>query len=250
MAASFTFKPHENRTLPRRAFAISFAAHALLLLLLVLFAGRNLGNPLEVRLVIETDLQRLEVPEEEEIPASREKRRSSRGSAKRKPGRGSNATTDRPSGPVDPWSDYERKMHRSGRDHAERPNPASAQTAWGTERTGKASKRGENETAVAPPGSTGSSTRWKKGAARRLVSLPAIDYPESIRKKSGQGRVELMIEVGPDGRVEEIEVIRSSGYPRLDMNARNAYRNAVFSPSASGESATGVVVVTFRMRDN
>lgn len=268
MAASFTFKPHEHRALPRRtlprrvlphrtltsrAFAVSFAAHALLFLLLVLFAGRNLGNPLEVRLVIESDLQRLEAPEteeEEEAPAQRSRRRSSPGSAKRKPGRGSTATTDAPSGPVDPWSDYERKMHRRGRDHTERSNAASTQTAWGNERTGKTSKRGENETAAVPPGSTGSSTRWKKGAARRLVSLPAIDYPESIRKKSGQGRVELMIEVGPDGRVEEIEVVKSSGYPRLDMNAKMAYRNAVFSPSASGESATGIVVVTFRMRDN
>jgi TonB family protein len=47
-----------------------------------------------------------------------------------------------------------------------------------------------------------------------------------------------------------VEILKSSGYTRLDLNARNAYRRAVFSPSASGESATGIVTVTFRMKDN
>ncbi|HRP70298.1 MAG TPA: TonB family protein, partial [Turneriella sp.] len=111
-------------------------------------------------------------------------------------------------------------------------------------------KQGADEAVTIPRGNTASTTRWKKGGARRLVSLPTIDYPASIRKRSGQGSVELLLVVGATGRVESVEVIKSSGYSKLDINAKNAYRNAVFSASPSGEKASGVVVVTFRMRDN
>jgi TonB family protein len=253
MAAIFAFKTHE-----RRAFIISVAAHALLFLLLILFAGRNLGNPLEVRLVIErenTTLQKLETPEEEEEETPKQKRRREtrkESSSQARPSRDKNAKSEKsaPATPSDPWSSYERQMHKRDKSAASSSAPTSKQTAWGNEKTGKTAKHGENEAVVVPKGTTGTSTRWKKGASRRLVSLPTIDYPESVRKKSGQGRVELLIEVGPDGRVEEIEVLKSSGYAKLDINAKNAYRNAVFSPSPSGESATGIVIVTFRMRDN
>ena len=121
---------------------------------------------------------------------------------------------------------------------------------WGSEKTGRSNKQGEKENVAIPKGDSKARTRWRKGAARRLLTIPAIEYPESVRKKSGQGQVELQIEVNAQGRVEEVEIIKSSGYTRLDINARNAYRSAVFSPSPSGESATGIVVVTFRMRDN
>ena len=250
--ALFAFKSHE-----RRAFVISVAAHAVLFLLLILFAGKNLSNTLEIKLVIErneapTRLE--EIEEETEIESPRKSRRQNqRKSAAAKPTRSeksSKTNSNAPATPADPWSDYERKMHARNNNENSSTRPKSTNTSWGSEKTGRTQKQGENESVVVPEGSTGTSTRWKKGAARRLVSLPTIDYPESVRKKSGQGRVELLIEVGPDGRVEEIEVLKSSGYAKLDINAKNAYRNAVFSPSPSGESATGVVVVTFRMRDN
>lgn len=252
MPAPFPFKPHE-----RRALILSIGAHVLLFLLLILFGRNTLDRTLEVKLVVERDEApiRIEEPEEEteEITPSKNRKQKSSKSASSKPTRpnkGSKTNSNAPSTPSDPWSDYERKMHtRKSSDNSHTTQPQSTNTSWGSEKTGKTGKRGEHENVVVPKGSTGTSTRWKKGAARRLISLPSIDYPESVRKKSGQGRVELLIEVGPDGRVEEIEVLKSSGYAKLDINAKNAYRNAVFSPSPSGERATGVVVVTFRMRD-
>jgi TonB family protein len=251
MPAIFSLKPHE-----RRAFLISVTAHAVLFLLLILFASRNLGNPLEVKLVIERSdtpnrLEEREEETEEEVPQKnrKQKRSQSSSSAASRQQKGSKANTNAPATPSDPWSAYEQKMHTRKSSETNTTRPQSKSTSWGNESTGKTGKRGENEAVVVPKGDTGTSTRWKKGAARRLITLPSIDYPESVRKKSGQGRVELLIEVGPDGRVEEIEVIKSSGYAKLDINAKNAYRNAVFSPSPSGERATGVVIVTFRMRD-
>lgn len=249
---------HSTRSLSdarRPAFAISIAIHVLLFLLLWLLSRNALDRTLSVALVVESEAQELAIPEEEatEISPQRNARRRKNQSASGKMGgtrKGARSNSNAPALPENPWGSYEQDMFRrksantTGQAHAKAQGPA-----WGNEKLAKTSKQGTQENVTVPPGDSKSSTRWKKGAARRLVSLPAIDYPESIRKKSGQGQVELRVEVGADGRVEDVEILKSSGYTRLDINARNAYRNAVFSPSASGDSATGIVVVTFRVRE-
>jgi TonB family protein len=243
----------------RRAFIISLAAHALLFLLMYLAIRNNLQDTLQVRLVVEMDSrpQKIEIPEENPTEIERPNRRHkdrTREAAKssRKSATGAKHNQNAESAtPEDPWSRYEQRMQaRKSSTNENRSTAHGESTRWGKEKLGKTGKEGLHEAVVVPRGSSSSNTRWKKGAARRLLSLPAIDYPESIRKKSGQGQVELRIEVNGQGQVASIEIVKSSGHTRLDMNARNAYRNAVFSPSPSGESATGVVVVTFRMRDN
>lgn len=238
----------------RPALVISLAIHALLLLIMWLLGRNALDRTLSVSLVLESEPQRLEIPDEEssEIAPQRKSRQRRRSSPGKTGGsdRGAHSSSNAPSVPENPWGSYERDMFRRKSTTPNAQAQAKAQgTAWGNERLPKTSKQGAQENVTVPPGDSKSSTRWKKGAARRLVSLPAIDYPESIRKKSGQGQVELRIEVGADGRVEDVEILKSSGFTRLDINARNAYRNAVFSPSASGDSATGIIVVTFRVRE-
>jgi len=235
-----------------RAFAISLALHLLLFLLLVFIAARSLPPVLSVTVVVEKEeTPTTEIIEKEiEEPVQNDRRRKPRRpstAAAQKSRRGTN-NPDATAG--DPWRDYERNLHRRGNRGTEQAAARADGTAWGSEKFSRGDKHGTSENVEIPRGKTGSRTRWRKGAARRLVSMPAIDYPESVRKKSGQGQVELLIEVDADGRVESVEVLKSSGYTRLDLNAKNAYRSAVFSPSSSGESATGVVVVTFKMRDN
>lgn len=241
-----------------RAFLVSLAAHALLLLLVVLVADRSLGRTLEVSIVLENEpTHEIEPdePEKEEIrPESNRRRRagpknSAHHAANATGGRSASRSENRTLS--DPWSNYEREMFSRKAANADRgERQKAAGTSWGSEKTGRTTKQGESETVVVPRGDSTSATKWRKGSARRLISLPAIEYPESVRKKSGQGVVELLIEVDERGHVENVEIVKSSGITRLDLNARNAYRRAVFSPSASGENATGVVVVTFRMRDN
>ncbi len=241
----------------RRALLVSLGLHALLFLLIVLFADLKLTNTLSVTILSESPQRIQELPEEEEreiIRPSRSKGKSAKqqkqasgaAGSKRK---GKNNSESLPA-MSDPWSQYEQQMH-SRKSAGTSPGSASHTegTKWGSEKTGKNEKRGESEKVNIPKGDSSTATRWRKGAARRLLSMPPIEYPESVRKKSGQGKVELLLEVDAQGRVESVEILKSSGSTRLDISARNAYRNAVFSPSPSGETATGVIVVTFKMRE-
>ena len=211
---------------------------------------------MRVSIVVETERpERVEIEEDKnEITTSRRSRAKEKSAGKKRPRssqKASAGTSSRPGAPEDQWSRYERQMH-SRQSTSQHTAQAAGNTGpkWGSEKTGRRGKQGEKENVAVPKGNSKTSTRWRKGAARRLLTMPAIEYPESVRKKSGQGQVELQIEVNAQGRVEEVEIVKSSGYTRLDVNARNAYSSAVFSPSPSGESATGIVVVTFRMRDN
>ncbi len=243
----------------RRAFLVSLALHALLFLLIALFADLRFTETLSVTIVTDTPQRIQEVIEDdlqEEVtrPSEKSVKKSSRakdpaGSAgSKRPGK-TNTKSDTHT-LADPWSQYEQQMHsRAARGKESGSGARTEATKWGSEQTGKSEKRGEAEKVNIPKGDSSAATRWRKGAARRLVSMPAIDYPESVRKKSGQGKVELLLEVDAQGRVESVEILKSSGITRLDISARNAYRNAVFSPSPSGETATGVIVVTFKMRD-
>jgi len=250
MAATRTIKHPE-----RRAFAISVAAHIFLFLLLLAFAGTE-EKIMRVSIVVETERpERVQIEEEkEEITSERESRPKIKSVEKKRQKNAqktSAGSRQQPGAPEDQWSRYERQMHsRNSNSQHTAQAAGNSGPKWGSEKTGRSSKRGEKENVAIPKGDSKTSTRWRKGAARRLLTMPTIEYPESVRKKSGQGQVELQIEVNAQGRVEEIEIIKSSGYTRLDINARNAYRSAVFSPSPSGESATGIVIVTFRMRDN
>ena len=250
MATTPTQKNYESR-----AFAISLALHALLLLLIYFLPANRLRAPLEVAIMLESEpVEPHEIiqPEKQVTPRRRQSDRKaapahSRTTAKR----ASSARRDTRT-LSDPWSDYEQKMfaRKHTSEGSDRGKATASATSWGSENPGRTEKRSEHEQVTVPQGSSNSAMRWRKGSARRLISLPPIEYPESVRRKSGQGVVELLIEVDERGHVENVEIVKSSGITRLDLNARNAYRRAVFSPSATGESASGIVSVTFRMKDN
>jgi protein TonB len=77
-------------------------------------------------------------------------------------------------------------------------------------------------------------------------------YPPSARQRGEEGTVVLQIHVGPDGRIERVDILKSSGSTLLDATARNGVRQWQFSPAyrANGPVRSTVEVpITFKMVD-
>lgn len=69
------------------------------------------------------------------------------------------------------------------------------------------------------------------------LNNPAPFYPRASRRAGEQGRVMLRVRVSIDGRVEAVEVERSSGFERLDEAALQAVRRWRFVPAKRGDHA-------------
>jgi protein TonB len=82
--------------------------------------------------------------------------------------------------------------------------------------------------------------------------LTRPEYPAASIRENEQGKVQLLIYVLPDGKVGEVKVGRSSGYPRLDASAmREAKRSWRFLPAKSGSgqpvAAWGTFEIAFEL---
>ena len=79
--------------------------------------------------------------------------------------------------------------------------------------------------------------------------LTPPDYPASEIRRNHEGTVQLLIYVLPNGRVGEVKIGRSSGYPLLDdaalRKARSAWR---FLPATSGSGQAVAAWGTFDVR--
>ena len=88
-------------------------------------------------------------------------------------------------------------------------------------------------------------------AVRYLVE-PMLTYPRVSRELGEQGVVRLKVLVDEQGRPKDIEVARSSGYPRLDQQAVQAMKKARFQPHLEDGQARSVWVLaplTFNLED-
>jgi protein TonB len=65
-------------------------------------------------------------------------------------------------------------------------------------------------------------------------------YPVDARRAHEQGTVKLLVLVGSDGTVSDIQVASSSGSQRLDRAALQAVKRWRWSPTMSGGTATAV----------
>lgn len=93
-----------------------------------------------------------------------------------------------------------------------------------------------------------SGANWRAGSQDN----PAPSYPERSRERGEEGRVVLRVEVGADGRVRDIAILQSSGFPRLDRAARDAVERWRFTPARRGNSAVADrvdVPIRFRQTD-
>ncbi len=71
-------------------------------------------------------------------------------------------------------------------------------------------------------------------ARPRYDRNPKPPYPRIARRRGYEGVVVLKVEILPDGRVGEILVKKSSGYPVLDRSALKAVRQWRFVPAKRG----------------
>ena len=82
---------------------------------------------------------------------------------------------------------------------------------------------------------------------RRPLAKP--DYPLSEKRQEHEGIVSLLLLVGPDGRVLDVKVERSSGHPGLDAAAVDAARGWRFKPAEkAGQPVTAWYRTSVRFR--
>ncbi|MCP9760931.1 energy transducer TonB [Aquitalea sp. S1-19] len=129
------------------------------------------------------------------------------------------------------------------------PPPAST-SINGTQPAATGASAAQAADAGSGPGSAAgfSGANWRAGA----LDNPAPSYPERSRERGEEGRVVLRVEVGADGRVRDIAILQSSGFPRLDRAARDAVERWRFTPARRGNSAVADrvdVPIRFRQTD-
>lgn len=87
--------------------------------------------------------------------------------------------------------------------------------------------------------------------APSFTTSPPPTYPTVAIQNNWEGTVLLRVYIGDDGKVGEVEVARSSGYPVLDGAAVNAVRRWSGSPAMSNGrpiSTTELLPVRFKLR--
>jgi periplasmic protein TonB len=83
------------------------------------------------------------------------------------------------------------------------------------------------------------------GAIRDRI-LANLHYPTIARRKGWSGKVEIAFTIMPDGSIQEMRILASSGYPLLDEQAIEAIRQAApFTPPRV--VALLVMPVTFQL---
>ena len=108
----------------------------------------------------------------------------------------------------------------------------------------------------APPASRDTPARERQRAAPALpdrdalpLSQPAPAYPAAAQRAGEQGTVLLQVEVGADGRPDDVSLARRSGSRDLDRAALEAVRGWTFEPATrNGEPVASTVQVPVEFR--
>lgn len=111
--------------------------------------------------------------------------------------------------------------------------------------------------AIAPPPARPTQLPLDSGALKAFgeVLAQAIgkrkDYPRLARIRNWQGTTELTLQIGPDGKLQDVHVGHSSGFPMLDAAAVQMVHNAAPLPDVPevlrGRELTMTVPVVFRL---
>ena len=141
------------------------------------------------------------------------------------------------------------------------PDPAAVRFAEPEERPPQMeTPEPTDETAAAPEPPPAAAAQPTPAVAPRQAKVEAPprphrtirpDYPKGARQRGEQGDVTLEIRVNDRGRVEEVRVVESCGFPELDGAAVRAAKAARFTPAKAGGEAvpsTARLKLTFRLR--
>ncbi len=104
--------------------------------------------------------------------------------------------------------------------------------------------------AIDSPAPTGSSSVTAARFDADYLQNPPPIYPAMSRKLQEEGKVLLQVKVTATGTAEQVQIKRSSGYPRLDEAALNTVLRWRFVPARQGSEviASNVVVpIVFRL---
>jgi TonB family protein len=85
--------------------------------------------------------------------------------------------------------------------------------------------------------STASSPAVKSFRDRDIFLNPKPNYPLLSRRMREQGAVQLKLCINSLGRVEDVQLVKSSGYEKLDRSAIEGVRRWKFSALESGNQA-------------
>jgi protein TonB len=78
---------------------------------------------------------------------------------------------------------------------------------------------------------------------------PKPPYPSMSRRLYEEGTVSLRVHVLPDGHVDQVEIQRSSGFPRLDESARATILHWRFIPEQiDGEAIASWIIVPVQFK--
>lgn len=80
---------------------------------------------------------------------------------------------------------------------------------------------------------------------------PKPPYPSASRRMGEEGEVRLRVHVNPAGNAQQVEIVRSSGYPRLDQAALDTVKQWRFIPARQGDQpvpAWVIVPIQFSLR--
>ncbi|MEW6591746.1 MAG: energy transducer TonB, partial [Pseudomonadota bacterium] len=72
---------------------------------------------------------------------------------------------------------------------------------------------------------------------------PKPPYPSISRRMGEEGEVRLRVQVDAAGNAQQVEIERSSGYPRLDQAALDTVKRWRFVPARQGEQAVAAAVI-------
>jgi protein TonB len=85
------------------------------------------------------------------------------------------------------------------------------------------------------------------------VNNPSPEYPQASRQRGEQGRVNLLVQIDAEGRVRDLSVLATSGYPALDREAERTVRRWRFQPAMQDGRpvfSTLTVGITFQLEGN
>jgi len=83
-------------------------------------------------------------------------------------------------------------------------------------------------------------------------SNPSPKYPKIARIRGYQGNVLLDVLVNKDGKVHDLKIYRSSGYPLLDRAAKSSVKLWLFEPGMIGEEKVNMwvrVPIRFELKE-
>jgi len=91
----------------------------------------------------------------------------------------------------------------------------------------------------------------KKIESRALKAISCLrpDYPARALSARQEGNVDILVSVNEKGKVTGTEVLKSSGYPKLDEKAEYGFKHCKFLPEIqNGVAVNSQTTLTFHWR--